>query len=124
MDIFINNAADSGTGELGELAVEEIQRSLISNIQTPVLIVDELVNRKLFQQESRIIYISSVRSRQPWSQQLMYEAGKSAGESLCRTWSQAFGGREEKVSTCRYFDIQTLKEFIQYIIALSFVPID
>jgi 3-oxoacyl-[acyl-carrier protein] reductase len=124
VDIFINNAADSGTGELGELAVEEIQRSLISNIQTPVLIVDELVNRKLFQQESRIIYISSVRSRQPWSQQLMYEAGKSAGESLCRTWSQAFGGREEKVSTCRYFDIQTLKEFIQYIIALSFVPID
>jgi 3-oxoacyl-[acyl-carrier protein] reductase len=98
VDIFVNNAADSRPGTLGELTVEEIQESLISNIQTPVLIVDELVKRKMFQPESRIIYISSVRSRQPWSMQLMYSAGKSAGESLCRTWSQAFGGREEKVS--------------------------
>lgn len=98
VDIFVNNAADSGIGQIGEMTVEEIQNSLISNIQTPVLIVDELVKRKMFQLESRIIYISSVRSRQPWSMQLMYAAGKSAGESLCRTWSQAFGGREEKVS--------------------------
>ncbi|CZR57816.1 related to 3-oxoacyl-[acyl-carrier-protein] reductase [Phialocephala subalpina] len=96
VDIFINNAADSSIGEIGELTVDQIQNSMISNIQTPVLIVDELVKRKMFQPESRIIYISSVRSRQPWSMQLMYAAGKSAGESLCRTWSQAFGGREEK----------------------------
>jgi 3-oxoacyl-[acyl-carrier protein] reductase len=84
VDIFVNNAADSRPGDLGELTVEDIQESLISNIQTPVLIVDELVKRKMFQPESRIIYISSVRSRQPWSMQLMYAAGKSAGESLCR----------------------------------------
>jgi 3-oxoacyl-[acyl-carrier protein] reductase len=102
VDIFVNNAADSRPGTLGELTVEEIQESMISNIQTPVLIVDELVKRKMFQLESRIIYISSVRSRQPWSLQLMYAAGKSAGESLCRTWSQAFGGREEKVGRNLY----------------------
>ena len=98
VDIFVNNAADSRPGDLGDLSVEEIQESLISNIQTPVLIVDELVKRKMFRPESRIIYISSVRSRQPWSMQLMYAAGKSAGESLCRTWSHAFGGKEDKVS--------------------------
>jgi NAD(P)-dependent dehydrogenase (short-subunit alcohol dehydrogenase family) len=98
VDIFVNNAADSRLGNLGELTVEEIQDSMISNIQTPVLIVDELVKRKMFQPESRIIYISSIRSRQPWSMQLMYSAGKSAGESLCRTWSQAFGGKEDKVN--------------------------
>jgi 3-oxoacyl-[acyl-carrier protein] reductase len=97
VDIFINNAADPNTGELGALTVEEISKSLLGNIQTPVLIVDELVKRKLFQTNSRIIYISSIRARLPWSGQLMYSAGKSAGESLCRTWSQAFGGREEKV---------------------------
>lgn len=85
-------------GVLGELTVEEIQRSMIGNIQTPVLIVDELVRRKMFQPDSRIIYISSIRSRQPWSMQLMYSAGKSAGESMCRTWSQAFGGKEDRVS--------------------------
>ena len=105
VDIFVNNAADSRTGDLGELTVEEIQQSLISNIQTPVLIVDELVKRKMFQLESRIIYISSVRSRQPWSMQLMYAAGKSAGESLCRTWSQAFGGKEDKVSSFSCSDL-------------------
>jgi 3-oxoacyl-[acyl-carrier protein] reductase len=98
VDIFINNAADSRPGVIGELTVNEIQQSMISNIQTPVLIVDELVKRRMFQPESRIIYISSIRSRQPWDMQLMYSAGKSAGESLCRTWSQAFGGNEEKVS--------------------------
>ena len=98
VDIFVNNAADSRPGSIGEMMVNEIQESMISNIQTPVLIVDELVKRKIFQPESRIIYISSIRSRQPWSEQAMYAAGKSAGESLCRTWSMAFGGREEKVS--------------------------
>jgi 3-oxoacyl-[acyl-carrier protein] reductase len=104
VDIFVNNAADSRPGVLGELTVDEIQESLISNIQTPILIVDELVKQKMFQSDSRIIYISSVRSRQPWSMQLMYSAGKSAGESLCRTWSQAFGGREDKVGDFSPFD--------------------
>lgn len=97
VDIFVNNAADPIPGVIGELTVDEIQRSLLGNIQTPVLIVDELVKRKMFQRESRIIYISSIRSRQPWSMQLMYAAGKSAGESLCRTWAQAFGGKDDKV---------------------------
>ena len=54
----------------------------------------------MFQRESRIIYISSVRSRQPWSMQLMYATGKSAGEALCRTWAEAFGGKDEKVNSC------------------------
>ena len=98
VDIFINSAADPMPGELGNLSVEEIQRSLLGNVQTPVLIVDELVKRKLFRQESRIIYLSSVRTRQPWCDQIMYSAGKSAGESLCRSWSDAFGGKYEKVS--------------------------
>jgi 3-oxoacyl-[acyl-carrier protein] reductase len=97
VDIFVNNAADPNPGPIGALSVDEIQKSLVGNIQTPVLIVEELVKRKYFQPESRIIYISSIRSRQPWSQQLMYSAGKSAGESLCRTWAEAFGGKDEEV---------------------------
>ncbi|CZT03997.1 hypothetical protein WAI453_011069 [Rhynchosporium graminicola] len=98
IDIFVNNASDARDATLGELTVESIQESMISNIQTPVLIVEEFVKRKMFQPESRIIYISSIRARQPWSGQLMYAAGKSAGESLCRTWSMAFGGKEERFS--------------------------
>ncbi|KAM0197319.1 hypothetical protein ACHAPI_005183 [Fusarium lateritium] len=96
IDIFVNSAGDPMPGIIGEMGTEEIQRSLLGNIQTPVLIVNELVRRKYFQPNSRIIYISSVRSRQPWADQLMYAAGKSAGESLCRTWAQAFGGKDER----------------------------
>jgi len=120
LDIFINNASDSRPGILGELSVQEIQESLISNIQTPVLIVDELVKRKMFQPESRIVYISSVRSRQPWEKQLLYAAGKSAGESLCRTWSQAFGGREERVSL-KFFVCSEFSIFDACIAMLCFV---
>ncbi|CAG7558052.1 unnamed protein product [Fusarium equiseti] len=96
VDIFVNSAGDPMPGVIGEMRFDEIQRSLLGNVQTPVLIVEELVLRKYFQPNSRIIYISSVRSRLPWADQLMYAATKSAGESLCRTWSQAFGGKDER----------------------------
>lgn len=96
VDIFVNSAGDPMPGEIGQMGTEEVQRSLLGNIQTPVMIVEEFVRRRLFRPDSRIIYISSIRSRQPWSMQLMYSAGKAAGESLCRTWAQAFGGKEEK----------------------------
>lgn len=96
IDNFVNSASDPMPGVIGETSAEEVQRSLLGNIQTPVMIVEELVRRRYFQPDSRIIYISSIRSRQPWSDQLMYAAGKSAGESLCRTWAQAFGGKDER----------------------------
>lgn len=98
IDIFINCASDPMPGIIGEMTTAEIQRSLLGNIQTPVMIVEEFVRRRYFQPNSRIVYISSIRSRQPWSDQLMYAAGKSAGESLCRTWAQAFGGKDERYS--------------------------
>lgn len=96
VDIFVNSACDPMPGVIGEMGTDEIQRSLLGNVQTPVLIVQELVRRNYFRPNSRIIYISSVRSRLPWADQLMYAATKSAGESLCRTWSQAFGGKDER----------------------------
>ncbi|KAI1013764.1 hypothetical protein LB503_010632 [Fusarium chuoi] len=96
VDILVNSAGDPMPGVIGQMTTEEIQRSLLGNVQAPVQIVEELVRRKFFQPNSRIIYISSVRSRLPWADQLMYAAGKSAGESLCRTWSQAFGGKDER----------------------------
>jgi NAD(P)-dependent dehydrogenase (short-subunit alcohol dehydrogenase family) len=98
VDIFINNASDTGGGTIGEMSVNEVQRSLLANVQTPVMIVEDFIRRRFFQLNSRIVYISSIRSQLPWSGQLMYSAGKAAGESLCRTWAQAFGGKEERYS--------------------------
>ncbi|KAG9257156.1 uncharacterized protein F5Z01DRAFT_617597 [Emericellopsis atlantica] len=96
VDIFVNSACDPMPGVIGAMGPDEVRHSLLGNIQTPVMIVEELVRRRLFQPDSRIIYVSSIRSRQPWSDQLMYAAGKSAGESLCRTWAQAFGGKDDR----------------------------
>ncbi|KAJ5655889.1 hypothetical protein N7507_007839 [Penicillium longicatenatum] len=96
VDIFISCASDPMPGIIGEMDAAEIEHSLLGNIQTQVLIVEEFVRRKYFWPESRIIYISSIRSWLPWSEQLMYAAGKSAGESLCRTCAQAFGGKDER----------------------------
>ncbi|KAF2663270.1 NAD(P)-binding protein [Microthyrium microscopicum] len=93
VDIVVHNATDANPGVVGELTVDEIQKSLVGNVQTPVLIIEKLVRQKCFNPESRIIYISSIRSRKPWFDQLMYSAGKSAGESLCRSWADAFGGK-------------------------------
>jgi Dehydrogenases with different specificities (related to short-chain alcohol dehydrogenases) len=98
VDIFINNAGATGLGTIGEMDVNHIQQNLLANVQTPVMIVEEFVRQRLFQPNSRIVYISSIRSHFPWSEQLMYSAGKSAGESLCRTWAQAFGGKDERYS--------------------------
>ncbi|KAJ1325327.1 3-oxoacyl-[acyl-carrier protein] reductase [Microdochium nivale] len=95
VDIFVNSACDPMPGTIGQMTAAEIQHSLLGNVQTPVLIVDELVRRKYFQPNSRIIYLSSMRARTPWHMQLMYGSTKSAGESLCRTWAQAFGGKEQ-----------------------------
>lgn len=98
VDIFINNAGATGLGTIGEMDVNHIQQNLLANVQTPVMIVEEFVRQRLFQPNSRIVYISSIRSHFPWSEQLMYAASKSAGESLCRTWAQAFGGKDERYS--------------------------
>ncbi|PNH69836.1 hypothetical protein VD0001_g7045 [Verticillium dahliae] len=98
VDMFVNSACDPMPGTIGDTDPAAVHRSLLANVQTPVLIVDELVRRRFFRRRSRIVYLSSVRARQPWSEQLMYAAGKSAGESLCRTWAQAFGGKEERFS--------------------------
>ncbi|KAF4978467.1 hypothetical protein FZEAL_5153 [Fusarium zealandicum] len=81
VDIFVNCAGDPMPGAIGEMGTDEVQRSLLGNVQTPVMIVEEFVRRRFFQPNSRIIYISSIRSRQPWSMQLMYSAGKSAEEA-------------------------------------------
>lgn len=97
VDIFVNNAAAASANVFGEITLEEINIATTGNITTPLLIVEEFVKRKLFQPDGRIIYISSVRVRKPNDFLPLYAATKAAGETLCRMWSQAFGGKNEKV---------------------------
>jgi NAD(P)-dependent dehydrogenase (short-subunit alcohol dehydrogenase family) len=97
VNIFVNNAGATSSAEIGDITPKHCQEHLIGNVQTPILIVDELVKQKYFQPESRIIYISSIGSRITQPFQTLYSSTKAAGEALCRTWAEAFGGKEEKV---------------------------
>ena len=85
VDIEILNAAAAYATFVGQLDTKQVSESLFAKIQTNAFVVDELVKRRVFQRESRIIFVSSVRDRIPWKGQLMYAVGKAAGESMCRT---------------------------------------
>lgn len=61
--ILINNAAYDEERPVGELDADYVQRSLLGNIQTPVLCVDLLFRNQYFQPNSRIVNIGSEMTR-------------------------------------------------------------
>lgn len=63
IDIFVNNAAITGAIVTGEIDCNKMREFTVGNIETPALIVDELVRRKLFRPSSRIVYVSSSRTK-------------------------------------------------------------
>lgn len=65
LDIYVNNAAPRTMAGIGALTAEHIEKFCLANIQTPALVVDEFVKRKMFRKESRIVFISSSRGRKP-----------------------------------------------------------
>ena len=95
--IVIFNAAAAYATFLAQLDAKQVSESLVASIQTNTFVADELVKRRVFQRDNRIIFLSSVRDHIPWKGQLMYAAGKAAGESMCCTWTEAFGGKHGEV---------------------------
>lgn len=63
LDIFINNAGITGASPVGATDAALIEKFCLGNIQTPALIVDELVRRRMFEKNSRIVLMSSSRSK-------------------------------------------------------------
>lgn len=59
VDIYINNAAAVERTPVGHLQASNIAAMCFGNIQSPAMTVDELVKRKLFRKNSRIIFVSS-----------------------------------------------------------------
>jgi 3-oxoacyl-[acyl-carrier protein] reductase len=92
LDILVNNAAVTGGTQLGSTDPGKVQNMLFANVHTPLMIVDELVKRKLFRHFSRIINVSSDRARFTSNSSVIYSASKAALESLARTWAKALGG--------------------------------
>lgn len=65
LNVIVLNAGAPGGGRIGSLEVDKIQHSCLGGIQAPAMTIDELVKRKLFRKDSRIVYISSMRSKKP-----------------------------------------------------------
>ena len=65
IDIMVLNAGGRLPVGVGSMDTEAIQKSCLGGIHAPVMIVDELVKRRLFRKDSRIVYISSGRSKKP-----------------------------------------------------------
>ena len=63
INIFINNAAKMELRKPGNLSEDFVSEFMRGNIQFPIAMVEEFVNRKMFQKESKIICISSERAR-------------------------------------------------------------
>ncbi|KAL2432704.1 hypothetical protein ABEF95_014707 [Exophiala dermatitidis] len=92
-DIFINNAAITDRTFPGELEAETLDGLLLCNIRTPAMIVDELVKRRYFRKESRIVFISSAESVNCEPAVTIYASTKAANEAMTRCYANAFGGK-------------------------------
>jgi 3-oxoacyl-[acyl-carrier protein] reductase len=90
IDIFINNAAITDRTFPGELDPETLDRLLRCNT---ALVTDELVKRRYFRRESRIIFISSAESVNCEPDVSIYASTKAANEAMARCYANAFGGR-------------------------------
>jgi hypothetical protein len=59
VDILVNNAAIMVRHKIGEIELGYVEKSLLGNVQTPILMVETLVRKKLFRPNVRIVNISS-----------------------------------------------------------------
>ncbi|CVL07391.1 related to 3-oxoacyl-[acyl-carrier-protein] reductase [Fusarium mangiferae] len=93
VDIYVNNAGITDRTFPGELEAKTLDKLLTCNIRTPALIVDELVKRRNFRKDSRIIFISSAESVNCEPAVSIYASTKAANEAMARAYANAFGGK-------------------------------
>ncbi|OCK94529.1 NAD(P)-binding protein [Cenococcum geophilum 1.58] len=91
VDILVNNAAIVVRHKIGEMELGDVEKSLLGNVQTPVLMVETLVRKKLFRPNARIVNISSDRVREGRVGGSVFAATKTALESLTRSWALELG---------------------------------
>lgn len=93
VDIFINNAAITDRTFPGMLEAQTLDRLLLCNIRTPAMVTDELVKRRYFRKQSRIVFVSSAESVNCEPAVTIYASTKAANEAMVRCYANAFGGR-------------------------------
>lgn len=63
VDILVNNAAHPIRAKIGEIEPQMVTDVMMANVQTPTMIVNEFVKKKMFRTSSRIVNIGSDSAR-------------------------------------------------------------
>ncbi|WYZ36116.1 hypothetical protein EsH8_X_000763 [Colletotrichum jinshuiense] len=90
LNIMVNNAAYTEFRPMGELDTDYVNRILVGNLQSLVLLMELLYKTGSIQPESRIVNVSSDASRTsiiPFPGIMLYASTKAAVESLTRSWA-------------------------------------
>lgn len=87
VDIIVLNAAYNVRPRLGTATEEDIVNSLTGNVQWPIVLMETLVRDSLLNYDSRIVLLSSDRVRDPAPGASIFNACKTALESLARSWA-------------------------------------
>jgi 3-oxoacyl-[acyl-carrier protein] reductase len=87
IDILVLNAAHNTRPKLGQASEADIEKSLVGNLQWPIVLVENLVRHKVFNPNSRVVAISSDRVRDPSLGSALFNATKTGLESLARSWA-------------------------------------
>ncbi|KAH0345744.1 NAD(P)-binding protein, partial [Aureobasidium melanogenum] len=98
VDILVNNAAHPIRAKIGEIEPHMVSEVMAANVQTPMMIVNEFVKRKMFRTNSRIVNIGSDSARASipgLPGRSLYITFKSALEGLSRAWADELGANPE-----------------------------
>ncbi|KAF2873399.1 hypothetical protein BDV95DRAFT_627332 [Massariosphaeria phaeospora] len=87
VDILVLNAAHNARPKLGSASEADITASLTGNLQWPIVLVENLVRQKSFNDNARVVVLSSDRVRDPSPGSSIFNATKAGLESLARSWA-------------------------------------
>jgi 3-oxoacyl-[acyl-carrier protein] reductase len=85
--ILILNASFDTRPRIGQASDSDIENSLVGNLHWPIVLVENLVRQKLFNNNSRIVTISSDQVRDPSAGSSLFNATKAGMEALTRSWA-------------------------------------
>ncbi len=87
ISILILNASHNTRPRLGSASEADISNSLLGNLHWPFVFMENLVRQGLFMPHSRVVVISSDRVRDPSPGSGLFNATRTAMESLVRSWA-------------------------------------
>ncbi|MEU7997348.1 SDR family oxidoreductase [Micromonospora sp. NPDC049060] len=86
LDVLVNNAGVAGGGPLGSLAPDTVARHLATNLVAPILLTRAAVPA-LTDSRGVVVNVTTSVGARAWPGSSLYAAGKSALDSLTRSWA-------------------------------------